>query len=182
MSNQSPPSEFFNDQIPRIRAASRLGVVADLACGRGRHTLATAAAGIPSIGIDRNRTFLTELREAAAQRELAVDTIRANLENPAEIPLRSQCCGAVLVFRYLHRPLIPAIERILAPGGLLIYETFTIHQRTLETGPSNPDYLLEPNELPTLFNNMKILNSSEDRSNETRTTHLARLIAQRIQE
>jgi SAM-dependent methyltransferase len=179
MSKQSPPSEFFNDQLPRIRAASRLGVVADLACGRGRHTLATAAAGIPVIGIDRNRTFLTELREAAAQRKFAIETIHADLENPAEIPLRSQCCGAVLVFRYLHRPLILAIARILAPGGLLVYETFTTHQRTLETGPNNPDYLLEPNELPKLFSNLKILDYSEDRSSETKNTHLARLIAQR---
>ncbi len=182
MPKQSPPSEFFNDLLPKIRIASRLGVVADLACGRGRHTLAAAAVGIPIIGIDRNRTFLAELREAAAQRERAVETIRADLENPAEIPLRSRCCGAVLVFRYLHRPLIPAIARILAPGGLLIYETFTIHQRTLETGPSNPDYLLEPNELPTLFANMKILHYSEDRSNETKSTHTARLIAQQIHE
>jgi len=86
------------------------------------------------------------------------------------------------VFRYLHRPLIPAIARILAPGGLLVYETFTTHQHTLETGPSNPDYLLEPNELPKLFSNMKILNYSEDRSNEPKHTHTARLIAQRIQE
>jgi tellurite methyltransferase len=182
MSKQSPPSEFFNDQLPEIRAASRLGVVVDLACGRGRHTLATAAAGIPIIGIDRNRTFLTELREAATQRRLPVETIRADLENPAEIPLRSQCCGAVSVFRYLHRPLIPAIERILAPGGLLIYETFTIHQRTLEIGPSNPDYLLKPNELPKLFSNLKILNYSEDRSNDPKQTNLAHLIAQRINE
>ncbi len=179
MSKQSPPSEFFNDQLPKIRAASRLGVVADLACGRGRHTLAAAAAGIPIIGIDRKRTFLTELREAAAQRELVVETIRANLENPAEIPLRSRCCGAVLVFRYLHRPLIPAIARILVPTGLLVYETFTIHQRALETGPNNPDYLLEPNELPKLFSNLKILDYSEDRSSETKNTHTARLIAQR---
>jgi len=177
MPKRSPASEFFSDQLTRIRAASRLGVVADLACGRGRHTLAAAAAGIPVIGIDRNRTFLRELREAAAQREVAVETLRADLENPAEIPLRSRCCGAVLVFRYLHRPLIPAIARVLAPGGLLIYETFTVHQRTLGSGPRNPDYLLEPGELPELFSELEILDHWEGLSKGSDPAHVARIVA-----
>jgi SAM-dependent methyltransferase len=177
MPKRSPPSDFFSDRLERIRAASQLGVILDLACGRGRHTLAAAAAGIPVVGIDRNRAFLTELREAAAQREFAVETLRADLENPAEIPLRSHCCGAVLVFRYLHRPLIPAIARVLAPGGLLIYETFTTDQRSLGTGPRNPDYLLEPGELPDLFSELELLDHWEGLSGETENAHVARIIA-----
>lgn len=177
MPEWSPPSEYFSDQLARIRAASRLGVVADLACGRGRHALAAAAAGIPVVGIDRNRTFLTELREAAAQRQIAVETLRADLENPAEIPLRSRCCGAVLIFRYLHRPLVSAIERVLAPGGLLIYETFTIRQRTLGTGPRNLDYLLEPDELPELFSELEILDHWEGLSGGTENAQVARITA-----
>ncbi len=177
MPKRSPASEFFRDQLTRIRAASRLGVVADLACGRGRHTLAAAAAGIPVIGIDRNRTFLWELREAAAQRAVAVETLRADLENPAEIPLRSHCCGAALVFRYLHRTLIPAIARVLAPGGLLIYETFTVHQRALPAGPRSLDYLLEPGELPELFSELKILDHWEGLSGGADPAHVARIVA-----
>ena len=177
MPKRSPASEFFHGQLTRIRAASRLGVVADLACGRGRHTLAAAEAGIPVIGIDRNQNFLTELRDAAAQREIAVETLRADLENPAEVPLQDRRCGAVLVFRYLHRPLIPAIARALAPGGLLIYETFTVHQRTLGTGPSNLDYLLEPGELPELFSDLEILEHWEGLSEGTEPAQIARITA-----
>ena len=177
MSKRSPPSDFFSDQLARIQAASRLGVVADLACGRGRHTLAAAAAGISIIGIDRNRTFLAELRKAAAQPALAVETLLADLEDPAEIPLRSHCCGAVLVFRYLHRPLIPAITRVLAPGGLLIYETFTTDQRPLGTGPRNPDHLLEPGELPGLFSGLELLDYWEGLSGEIENAQVARIAA-----
>jgi SAM-dependent methyltransferase len=178
MPKRSPPSEFFNTQLTRIQAASRLGVVADLACGRGRHTLAAAEAGIPVIGIDRNQTFLVELRESAAQRKVEVETLRADLENPTEVPLQDQRCGAVLVFRYLHRPLVPAIARALAPGGLLIYETFTVHQRTLGSGPRNPDYLLEPGELPELFSELEILDHWEGLSKGSDPAHVARIIAQ----
>ncbi len=177
MPKRSPPSDFFSDQLARIRAASQLGAVVDLACGRGRHALAAAAAGIPVVGIDRNRAFLTELREAATQREFAVETLRADLENPAEIPLRSHCCGSVLVFRYLHRPLIPAIARVLAPGGLLIYETFTTDQRTLGTGPRNPDHLLEPGELPELFSELERLDHWEGLSGEVENAQVARITA-----
>ena len=177
MPKRSPPSDLFTEQLARIRAASQLGVVVDLACGRGRHTLAVAAAGIPVIGIDRSRAFLAELREAATQRELAVETLRADLENPAEIPLRSGCCGGVLVFRFLHRPLIPAIARALAPGGLLLYETLTLHQRALGRGPRNPDYLLEPGELPELFSELEILDHWEGLSGGTESAHVARITA-----
>ena len=177
MPKRAPPSDFFSDQLARIRAASQLGVILDLACGRGRHTLAAAAAGIPVVGIDRNRAFLTELREAAAQRKFAVEMLRADLEGPAEIPLRSHCCGAVLVFRYLHRPLIPAIARVLAPGGLLIYETFTTEQRSLGTGPRNPDYLLEPGELPYLFSELELLDHWEGLNGEIENAQVARIIA-----
>jgi SAM-dependent methyltransferase len=178
MPKRSQPSEFFIDQLTQIRAASRLGVVADLACGRGRHTLAAAEAGIPVIGIDRNRTFLAELRETAAQQAVRVETLRADLENPAELPLLDQRCGAVLVFRYLHRPLVPAIARALAPGGLLVYETFTVHQRRLETGPRNLDYLLEPGELPELFSELEILDHWEGLSEGSNPAHVARILAQ----
>ena len=177
MPKRSPPSDFFRDQLTRIRAASQLGVLVDLACGCGRHTLAAAAAGIPAIGIDRNRTSLAELREAAMQRKLAVETLRTDLEDPAEIPLRSHCCGVVLVFRFLHRPLIPAIARVLAPGGLLLYETFTTHQRALGRGPRNPDYLLEPGELPELFSELEILDHWEGFSGRTENTQIARIAA-----
>jgi len=177
MPQRSLPSEFFRDQLDRIRAASRLGAVVDLACGLGRHALAAAEAGIPVLGIDRNRAFLAELCQTAAQRELAVETVRADLEDPAEIPLRSGCCGAILVFRYLHRPLVPAIARVLAPGGLLIYETFTVHQRALNAGPRNPDHLLQPGELPELFAEFEIFDHWEGLSGEPECAQVARIAA-----
>jgi len=171
---RSPPSEYFCAQLERIRAASSRGAVVDLACGRGRHALAASAAGIPVLGIDRNRTFLGELRDAAAKRALGVQLLCADLEKPAEIPLASRRCGAVLVFRYLHRPLAAAIARVLAPGGVLIYETFTARQRELGTGPRNPDFLLEPGELPGLFPELEILDHWEGTSEGA---HIARLCA-----
>ena len=44
----------------------------------------------------------------------------------------------IVVFRYLHRPLFPALERALAPGGLLVYETFTRAQAAALTRRTRP--------------------------------------------
>ncbi|HXV37519.1 MAG TPA: class I SAM-dependent methyltransferase [Myxococcota bacterium] len=175
--DRSKPSAFFDAQLPRLRSAAALGAVVDLACGRGRHALAAAAAGLRVIGIDRDRSLLAQLRADAGECRAALDCVCADLEHPAELPLRSRRCGAILVFRYLHRPLMTAIARALAPGGLLIYETFTTRQRALGTGPRNPDFLLEPDELRALCSGLEILEYWEGATGGRDNAELARVVA-----
>jgi SAM-dependent methyltransferase len=179
LSETAPPSAFFSDHIGRIRAAAQRGAVLDLACGRGRHTLALARAGLPVIGIDRNSDSLSQLRIAAGPLSVAIDTVRADLESPSAIPLRGQSCGAVLVFRYLHRPLAQEISRVLAPGGLLVYETFTIGNAEFGCGPRNPSHLLEPGELPKLFPDLEILERWEGVRQLPEPAAIGQLIAQK---
>ena len=68
-------------------------------------------------------------------------------------------CG-IIVFRYLHRPLIPCIRKALIGGGILIYETFTIEQARFGK-PRNPDFLLEPGELKGWFKDWDLIYYSE---------------------
>lgn len=173
------PSAFFLAQLERIRAASDRGPVIDLACGRGRHALAAAERGIPILGVDRNPAFLAELRAASQARGLPVSAVRADLEAPPGFPLAPGSCAAILVFRYLHRPLAPLLVEALQPGGLLVYETFTIHQKTLGYGPGNPDFLLKPGELPQLFAALEVIETWEGRTQEDRPAVVARLAARR---
>ena len=49
----------------------------------------------------------------------------------------------IVVTNYLHRPLLPAIAQALAPGGVLIYETFALGNERFGR-PRNPDFLLRP--------------------------------------
>jgi len=56
----------------------------------------------------------------------------------------------IIVTNYLHRPLLPAIARALAPGGVLIYETFARGNERFGR-PCNPDFLLRPGELLEAF-------------------------------
>jgi SAM-dependent methyltransferase len=161
-----------------LSEAAVRGAVVDLACGRGRNALAIAARGIPVLGVDRNPEFLTELLDAARARALPIRAVRADLE-AAPAPLAERRCGALVVCRYLHRPLAPVLEALLAPGGWLLYETFTIHQRDLGYGPENPAFLLNPGELPALFARLEIAMHWEGLTEEPRPAAVARLVARK---
>jgi len=175
----SGPSAFFLAHAARVRTAARRGPVVDLACGRGRHCLAAAAAGAHAVGLDRNGESLADLRDAARLRRLPVDCVRADLERDPDLPLRAGSCAVILVFRFLYRPLAARIERALQPGGLLLYETFTRDQAELAGGPSNPAFLLERGELPRLFPNLEALEHWEGRTAGDRPTAVARLAARK---
>jgi hypothetical protein len=76
-------------------------------------------------------------------------------------------------------PARAAISAALAPGGLLLYETFTVAQRALGSGPRRAEFLLEPGELPALFPDLEPLEHWEGRSEGPPPEFLARLAARR---
>ena len=55
-----------------------------------------------------------------------------------------------MVFNYLHRPLFNDIRDGLKPGGVVVYQTYTIDQRRFGP-PTSPAHLLEPGELRRVF-------------------------------
>ena len=159
----SSVSAHFTAQRETLLACAPLGPVADLACGRGRHALAAATWGLPVLAVDRNPAFLGELNRRAKVSDLPVACIRADLEAASStLPLEHGSCGAVLIFRFLFRPLVPSIVRLLAPGGLLVYETFTLAQAEREGGPNNPAFMLGPGEMAELFPDLLTLSCQED--------------------
>jgi SAM-dependent methyltransferase len=112
--------------------------VLDVACGAGRHLRWFQALGHPVTGIDRDPLAV----QAAAQ---AGEAIEADIENDPW-PLAGRTFGAVVVTNYLWRPLLPTIVDSVAPGGVLLYETFACGNETVGR-PARPDFLLRPGEL-----------------------------------
>ncbi|GAC1587229.1 MAG: hypothetical protein NVS3B21_01970 [Acidimicrobiales bacterium] len=68
-----------------------------------------------------------------------------DLENGSPRPLGHRFDG-IVVTNYLHRPLLPVLVAALAPGGVLLYETFAVGNERFGR-PSRPDYLLRRGEL-----------------------------------
>ena len=71
----------------------------------------------------------------------------AETSSPTSRPAPGRFAGrrfdAVVVTNYLWRPLLPAIVGRVAPGGVLLYETFAAGNETVGR-PSRPDFLLAP--------------------------------------
>ena len=175
-----PPSPFVVAQRERLCATADLGPTLDLACGRGRHALFAARAGLRVLALDRDASLLRKLAAQARAEALAIHALRADAESALGLPFPSACFGAIVVTRFLYRPLARTLEALLAPGGLLVYETFTERQRELGHGPSNPAFLLRTGELPQLFAGLQPLGSIEGLvESGGRRDWLAGLIARR---
>ena len=114
----------------------------DVACGAGRHMRWLQSQGFRVAGIDRSP-------EAIAACAGLGELIAADIEN-GPWPLPGRQFGAVVVTNYLWRPLLPTLLASLAPGGVLIYETFAQGHETVGR-PSRADFLLRPGELLQAF-------------------------------
>jgi len=114
------------------------GTVLDVAAGSGRHTAWLAARGHAVAAIDRDAAALAPLAAIA-------EVIVADIEG-TPWPLAGRRFDAVVVANYLWRPLLPTLKASLAPGGVLLYETFAAGNETVGR-PARPDFLLARAEL-----------------------------------
>lgn len=114
------------------------GRVLDVACGSGRHMRWFAQHGHPVTGVDRAADALSTAGAFGR-------TVLADIEN-GPWPFAGQAFDAVVVTNYLWRARLPDIVQAVAPGGVLIYETFAQGNESVGK-PSRPDFLLAPGEL-----------------------------------
>jgi SAM-dependent methyltransferase len=133
--------------------------VLDVAAGSGRHARLFAAAGWPVTALDRDADKMATLAAEAARRQWPLTAVVRDLETGAA-DLGEAAWDLVVVTHYLHRPLMPALVRALAPGGVLLYETFTTAQAA-RGKPTNPAFLLLPGELPRLAAPLEVVRQRE---------------------
>ena len=135
------PSAWVLAWAPRIAH----GRVLDVACGAGRHTRLFLERGLEVVAVDRLPQEIPGAR-----------FVLADLEDGSPWPFAGERFQGIVVTNYWWRPLFPALAQSLAPGGILIYETFmTGHERYGK--PSNPHFLLRPGELLDAFRSLEVI-------------------------
>jgi SAM-dependent methyltransferase len=158
---------------PWVRRWSHLvvpgGTVLDVACGHGRHLRWFAARGHPVVGVDRSPEALAAVAGLG-------ETVLADIEN-APWPLGERRFDAVVVTNYLWRALMPQLLACVAPGGLLLYETFAQGNESVGK-PSRSDFLLRPGELLGFGDELRII-AYEDGFAEGPARYLQRVAAVR---
>lgn len=126
--------------------------------GSGRHARILAATGYRTFGVDRRLAAVEAGVRAARAEGLDVRGWCADLTSPCLPPA---FFSLICVTRYLQRDLFPHLREALAPGGVLLYETFTVQQRAHGWGPTSPAHLLDAGELPELLAGFDVLFSEE---------------------
>jgi SAM-dependent methyltransferase len=145
MSDTPPPHTRLRTPSPWVLRHAALipgeGRILDVACGGGRHTRHFLKLGHEVTAIDRETEWISDLKGQPGLRIIAAD-----LENGSPWPLTGEKFAAIIIANYLHRPLFPHLVEAVAPGGILIYETFAWGNEAFSR-PRNPDHLLKPGEL-----------------------------------
>jgi SAM-dependent methyltransferase len=143
------------------------GTVLDLACGSGRHARFLARLGYSVTAVDREPQAIESVR-----------FIQADLESGSPWPLPGERFQGIVVTNYLHRPLFPVLAESLAPGGVLIYETFMLGNERYGR-PSNPAFLLRPGELWQAFGGLHVIAFEQGPVAEPKAAMMQRLCAGR---
>ncbi|MFP4083430.1 MAG: methyltransferase domain-containing protein [Desulfonatronovibrio sp.] len=172
------PSLFLKDHLDLIMSLTGPGPVLDLACGRGHNGLFLAKKGLEVHFWDVSQEKLEGIEAQAAKLNLKASTRQVDLEsgNTGILPL--DFYRLVMVFKYLHRPLMTDIKNSVQPGGTVIYETFTTEQARIGK-PENPDFLLKKNELLDFFHDWCIVDHYQGRF-ENPQRYMAGIIARKV--
>lgn len=143
------------------------GKVLDVASGSGRHARFLAQLGYSVTAVDREPQSIPGVR-----------FLQADLEDGSPWPLPGERFQGIVVTNYLHRPLFPVLEDALAPGGVLIYETFMLGNERYGK-PSNPAFLLRPGELWQAFGGLQVIAFEQGYAAQPKPAMMQRLCAGR---
>ena len=188
-------SPLLEKAIELLHEANMQAPVLDLACGSGRNGLYLVNQNIPVVFADIKESALEQVESTVTRHQCGgkstadfwqVDFEQDSFEQEELKPLAGKSFSAIIVFRYLHRPLFEQIKQAVIPGGYVVYETFTVDQPQFGR-PKNPNFLLNHGELAELFSDWTIIHSFEgvidaknaDVNNESGKQAIAQIIARK---
>ena len=152
------PTAFLEETLPHVQPGRAL----DLACGVGRDAVFAASAGWQVTAVDVLPDAVERGRALEGRYSSQVAPIRwivADLERAST--RLTGIYDLIFGFRYLHRPLFTRLADSLAPGGSLLWETFTTLHRARHGRPSRAERVLEPSELLHVLEGWKTAHYSE---------------------
>ena len=135
------------------------GLALDIACGTGGNALFLAEQGLEVEAWDISDVAITKLQQLPGTANISARSL-----DITPVTLADKHFDVIVCCHYLDRELIPAIQKALNPGGILLFQTFT-QNKVLDIGPSNPKFLLKKDELPDLMSRMQIVQLRDESAN-----------------
>ncbi len=147
------PEPFVLEVLPRLPK----GLVLDVACGTGRHSVLLASVGNRVVAVDNSLAVLAVLHDVAKKLQLPIYPVAADL---GRFPLPVDTFDVIVNVNFLCRPLVAELKRALKPGGMLVFDTFLIDQAEIGR-PRNPAFLLRHWELREMLADLELLEYRE---------------------
>jgi SAM-dependent methyltransferase len=169
------PSAWLADHRALLEAQPR-GRALDIACGMGRNALFLAGLGFRVDAVDVSDVAVEATGARASERGAAVRALRADVRTD---PFPAPPYEVILNLNFLERVLFDPIAQALAPGGLLVFETFGRLQRDVPGGTLDERLTLAPNELLRAFTGLRVLHYRDTVLHEGRTRAVVSLVARR---
>ncbi len=155
-----PPSPW----LERFAAQGEGRRALDLACGTGRNSVWLAKRGWRVDAIDLSPVALQILTEWVQDEEVSTKVQTYLLDLEESLPEQTDY-DLIVQTNFLDRNLIRPLMDHLRPGGIFLVETYLQHPEN-ERRDANPDFLLQPGELPRIFQEFEIL-AYEEYPNES---------------
>lgn len=153
------PADYLEDNLALLRRlVPRRARVLDIAAGEGRNAVYLAEQGMRVDAVDISPVGLAKAKRLAMARGVDIETIEADLES-WDMPENQY--DLVINVEYLQRSLFPAMVRALRPGGVILFETYTVDHAGTKGHPMKREYLLERNELLRAFAGLRVYHYEE---------------------
>jgi tellurite methyltransferase len=174
------PNPFLKRHIRSLPKGKAL----DVAAGEGRNAVFLARHGFDVDAIDISEKGLKKARLLARETGVKIHALLFDLDTYS---FEREKYDLIADFYFLKRNLIPRMKKSLKKGGMIIFETYILEHRILDTlgtsGPMQAKYFLKPNELLRFFRDFRILFYREGIFKEggrRRRKAVASLIAEKI--
>jgi tellurite methyltransferase len=155
------PATLLRESLPLLseaeasaRARGSCPVALDLACGAGRNTLFLARRGWEVMGVDLSVEGLRLLDRRARSEGLPVLPV---LADAGRFHVRPGSFDLVVNTFFLLREAFPLLRQAPRPGGLLLFETFSVLELDELGGDIRREFALERGELLRAFPHFQVL-------------------------
>ena len=165
------PAQFLVENIELLPKGKAL----DVAMGTGQNAIYLARSGFEVTGVDISPEAVNNALAAAQQAGANIRAQVADLEG--DYCIEKDAYDVIICFNYLQRSLISQIKEGLRRRGMVVYETFLVDQAQFGK-PKNPDYLLQHNELLSMFRDFRCLRYREGIIDKSKA--IASIVAEKV--
>ena len=140
-----------------VPALNHRALALDLACGAGRHIGPIQAKGYRVVAADASIVALRQLSNPHGTPGVDPAHLSRVLFDADTWPFECRAFALIVQTNFLARTILDSMKASVAPGGMILIDTFAGKGGPGRPGPSNPAFRLREDELVEAFKDWKIL-------------------------